>query len=262
MKELDFFDSNCMLGRYKENEGVSFDNKELLYKSMKRYGIAKALVFSSFSKYENPIIGNGMLSEEIGREENLYQCWGVLPNATGEFVDPPVLKQQIINNRVSAVRMFPHLHDFSLSDWCCGELLKTLEEIKIPLLLDYGIQHWSDKYPWEDVHQLCRNYPELPVVLVRLGIAANRNLYPLLKIHDNLFFEISYYAANRGIECVVEKLGPSRMLFGTGAPVYSPACPIGMLYYSAISEQDKIRIAAGNLEMLIGRIEYGKLKEN
>lgn len=256
-QELKLFDSNCMLGRSIGSQGGSLDNLAMLRSYMSRYHISKVLVYSSIAKYYSPKEGNALLVEETKGQPDIYQMWVALPNHTGEFWEPEELRKRICAERIGAIRLCPKKHGYSTTDWCCGELLQVLNELQIPVFLDYEVQHWSDPLPWDEFYRLCRTYPKIPFVLTRIGCGSNRNLFALLEKCENLYFEISYFAANRWLEAVTKRFGASRMLFGTCAPIYSPGCPIGLLYYSAISDEDKQKIAGENLERLIGGINYG-----
>jgi len=195
-----------------------------------------------------------MLTETLRGAENVYAAWVAVPNHTGCFLDPDELAARLSRERVSAVRLFPN--GFSTADWCGGSLFSALDELRMPVFLDYGIDHYRDRLPWDDVYRLCQTYARTPFILTRVGCASNMSLFPLLDRCENLRFEISYYQASRGIETVASRFGAHRMLYGTGAPVYSPSCATGLLYYSALGQGDKRRIACENMEDLIRGIRY------
>lgn len=252
--ELSLFDCNVMLGPSRENMGVSLPDTDAMRAHMARYGIAKSLAYGSMAKGNSPRIGNDMLLDMTRGLDDVLPALVVLPHHTGEFPDSGALRAQILREKVGAVRLCPKLHAFSLRSWCVGELFSTLNDLRMPTFLDFEVQHWSDPLPWDEIDALCTQYPDTPIILVRVGCGANRNLYPLLGQHRNLHFEISYYAATRGLEGIALRFGADRMLFGTHAPIFAPSCPIGLLYYSSLSDADKQKVASGNLERLIGGI--------
>lgn len=254
--ELQLFDSGIMLGRAKLDKGGSFDTVKELREAMDRYGIGSALVYGAMAKDSWPREGNRLLMEMIRGEERLYPAWVGLPGHTGEFPEGETLKKQASENRVCALRLFPYHHTYLTSDFCCGELFRAMNEMHMPVFLDYGVEHWSEPMPWDEIHRLCKAWPDIPFVLARVGCGSNRILFPLLAECPNFHFEISYFDTNLGLETVAERFGAGRMLFGTGMPVYNPACPIAMLYYADISDEDKKKIAGENLQQLIGGIHY------
>lgn len=254
--ELQLFDAGVMLGRSKMDKGGSFDNLKDLRAVMERLQIGRALVYGALAKDSCPREGNLLLSEMIADEPCLFPAWVGLPGHTGEFPDAGTLKKQAAENRVCALRLFPRQHNYPTSDWCCGELFGAMNEMHMPVFLDYGVEHWSEPMPWDEIFRLCKTYPDIPFVLVRVGCGSNRPLFPLLEKCPNLHFEISYFDANRGLEAVAQRFGACRMLFATGMPTYNPACPIAMLHFADLSDADKQKIAGENLKMLIGGIRY------
>lgn len=257
------YDCNAMLGRSNESQGTSFPDAEAFLAHMDRYGIDKSLVFDSLAKNYNAVIGNEMLVERIKGYEQLRPVFVVTPGDTGEFWDVKTLKEKLCAHRVAGVRLCPvvnsdgmKLESFSLKPWCVGEYMELFNEMHMPVFIDTDIGHWSEPVPWDDVAVLCEKYPNVPVIIARLGCGDNRYLFPLMKRYKNLYFEISYYAAHLGMEGVKKNFGVKNMLFGTDAPVHAPACPIGMLYYSGLTEEEKVDVAGGNLERLIGEIRY------
>lgn len=257
MQELDLFDCNCMLGRAVCDKGWTFDTAEDLLKSMKYHFINKALVYSSAAKFNAPVTGNEELGAMVNGHDNLYKSWVVLPDYVKEFYSAEDLHKKLAENKVSSVRLCPRKHSFELSGWCCGRLYEIFDKMHIPVFIDLDLAHWSDPAPWDKIHDICIKYPGMPVILTRIGCGYNRNLFALLKKCPNLYFEISYFAANRGLEEVCEEFGAERMLFGTDSPIHAPSSPIGLLYYSSIPFSDKQKIASGNLEYLLGRVNYG-----
>lgn len=253
---LELFDANCMLGIAPGDQGSSFDTLNELEAYRSRFEVSQVLVYAAMAKYYSPLEGNAHLHNLIGSAKGIHACYVVLPSGTGEFPAGRQLEQLLTKNQVSAVRMCPKIHDYEISLWNCSDLYKVLEGLCMPLFLDFDLQHWSDPVPWDAIHALCSSFPELPVVLTRIGCGYNRNLFNLMERCENLHFEMSYFAANLGIETVVRRFGADRLLFGTDAPVHTPSCPIGMLVYSELSDIEKQMIASGTLENLIGGLKH------
>lgn len=257
------YDCNAMLGQSNESQGTSFPDAEAFLAHMRRYGIDKSLVFDSLAKFYNAAVGNEMLIERIKGIEQLRPVFVVTPGDTGEFWDVKTLKEKLCAHRAAGVRLCPIVNSdgmkqesFSLKPWSVGEYMELFNEMRMPVFLDMDIGHWSEPLPWDDIAALCELYPNAPIIVTRLGCGDNRYLFPLMKRYENLYFEISYFAAHLGMEGVAKRFGVKRMLFGTDAPVHAPACPIGMLYYSCLTEEEKADVAGGNLERLIGEIRY------
>jgi len=148
--------------------------------------------------------------------------------------------------------MFPARHRFLLSDWSANELLEKLSEHQLPLFLDYDRAHWAENVvDYSSVFRICKEFPALPLILVREGIGSARYLYPLLEKFDNLYIETSYYQAACGLEDISTKFGARHLLFGTGLPAHEAGPPISMLLYSEISPDEKRMVAGDNLRSLL-----------
>jgi len=255
LKDLAFFDCNCMVGRWGTFQPGSFYSVEGLLEEMSYCGIGEALVFHSLARSYSPAVGNEKLLEEIRGKHQLHGCWVLLPHHTGEAPEPEDLVESMLSKGVKVARLFPKEHRYSLSEWVLGGLLTVLEEHRLPLLLDFGNVHWSDSFTdWNAVAELCSKYPELPVILMRESLAASRNLYPLLERFENLHMDTSYYFVHRGVEEICEKFGAKHLVFGSGMPTYSAGPPMMVITYSSISQGEKQLIAGENLRKLLGGI--------
>jgi predicted TIM-barrel fold metal-dependent hydrolase len=249
-----------MIGRWPNYQPGSFYSSEGLVNEMNYHGIDEALVFHSLAKDYSPAIGNAELLEQIQGNTRLHPCWVLLPHHTKEMPELRHIIRQMREIGVKAVWLFPIKHNLSLDQELTGDLFSTLNRYKVPLFLDFGNVHWSDRSTdWSAVKRICLDFPDLPVILIHEGIAINRILYPLLEIAENLHLELSYYQVHRGIEDICERFGPEHLLFGSGMPIYSPGPPITMVTYSNISEEAKRLIAGDNLRNLLGNSRLSEL---
>jgi predicted TIM-barrel fold metal-dependent hydrolase len=227
---------------------------DLLFE-MDRLGIAEALVYHSAARWYSPAEGNAALLQEVGGNPRLHPCWVIVPHHAGEMPSPPELVKQMLDAGVRAARVFPEEHFFFLEPWCFGDTLAALAEARIPLLVDWGKRHWSEALRgWPAIQQVCEAFPELPLVVLREGIAVDRFVGALIERHPGLFLETSYYMGHRALETFVGRFGPERLLFGTSMPLYDPSEPIGMLLTSGLSEDAARSIAGGNLRRILNAV--------
>ena len=243
---MDFFDCNCMVGRWGQPLPGQFHSAEDLERELERCGIARALAFHALAKELDPAMGNAALARDLSGRERLAPCWVVIPHHTGEMPPPEELCDRIAAQGVRAVRLFPQAHSYPLREWCCGELLAALERRRIPVLLDH------DQTSWDEVAELCEAHPDLRLVLLRVNYRAHRSLYPLFARCPNLHVEIGLFVAHNSIEDCARRFGAERMLFGSALPHFTPGGPIANIMYSQISDQEKALIAGGNLRRLLG----------
>ena len=111
---------------------------------------------------------------------------------------------------------------------------------------------------WQEIEWILKSYPGLALVIGGLRQRDNRTLYSLLERFENLYLDVSIYATHQGIENVVRRFGASRMIFGTGLPVFAGSGSIGQLMYSEIEESEKQMISSKNLIRLLGGAGNGK----
>lgn len=247
---LNFFDCSCIVGRRSlVNPGSFYRTAELLER-MDRYGIGKALVYHASAREYDPACGNDALRQELPATSRLLPVWVILPHHTGEFPPPEQLAEQMKQHGVKAVRMFPGPAEqsFSMAEWSAGELLSFLEHYRIPLLLG------ANQLAWQELYQLCQSYRNLPLLLTDAGYRAARILYPLLESCPNLRLETYSYKVNDGIADICRRFGAERLVFGSGMPVFSGAAAVSMIQYAEIEQEEKRKIAEGNMLRLLEEV--------
>jgi predicted TIM-barrel fold metal-dependent hydrolase len=171
-----------------------------------------------------------------------------IPEATGEFPGGAELLETFKRQGVKAVRLFPGECNFTLAEWCAGELLTTLELARLPVLLEPA------DYSPQVLYDLCKAHPALPVILLRVGYRSDRWLYPLLRECANLYVETSAYQVHRGLYELAKRFGAERLIFGTGAPEFEPGVAQALVAYSGLSAAAKALVFGGNLERLVSEV--------
>ncbi len=251
-KEIPFFDSNCWLGNpFPPSLRKIPERAEELLEVMDYCGIEKAVVSSSLALNYNVLYGNKKLLGVIKGNSRLYGAAVLLPGHSGELGDLSEYISFLISNKVVMVRLFPRTHNFALSDYCMGTLLKLLEANKIPVIL------WHTQTSWEEMDRLCRAYPRLPIIIEGVGrklFYDNRIFYPLLKKHRNLFLETHNLTNYLGLDDLVEQLGAEKLIFGTCTSKNDPEAALMPVVYGNFSLEEKKMIAGENLYSLISSI--------
>lgn len=243
---LSFFDCDCVIGRRHKLQPGSFWETEKLITEMDRLGIAKALVYHAEALEEHPILGNETLMKEIQHQPRLEPVWLVLPNHTGDFHEPAELIKLLKQHQVRFVRMFPssNHHNYPFTTWCCGPLFSALEKAGITLIV--GLEQTS----WESIRTVALAYPKLKMIVSNVAYRDDRFIYPVLAECKNIMIETLAYKTTGGIDAVARRFGVERLIFGSGMPVFSGAAATTMIRYLTLSDEDKQRIAGGNLEAL------------
>jgi hypothetical protein len=240
-----FFDCNMRLGRAGIIRPEHILDVPGLLDEMDYLGVDRALVYHAWGPEWDAGGGNAKLLEELGDCGRMVPCFTPLPHATRELADPVAFAADV-RGRHGAVRLYPKLHNYPLSEWCVGPMLAALADQQVPALIELA------QVEWNELAWMVRAYPTLPVILLATSYRINRCLYPLFEQHDNLYLETATYQIMRGIEDVCERFGPERLVFGTGLPLLDGGAPIAQVTYAELPEDTKRLIAGGTLARLLG----------
>ena len=240
-----YFDANCMLGPW--HTKLKFSSAKELVKQMNYYKIKKALVYHSLAVKHSVAKGNKELLKEISKYKNtLYPCFLLTPSCTLENGNVYGLAQELDKYKVKAARVYPSMQSFELKIWQMGDIYALLEAKKIPLFIPLGETNYND------IYEICKNFPKLPIVLSNTTYRTTRVMYQLLQDFDNFHIEISTFVMFNGINDVVKRFGSEKLLFGSYMPFLDPARAIAMVKHAKISTEAKQDIAHRNFERLIG----------
>jgi len=255
---LRFFDCNAMIGRWNTPVEGRHLTAEALLAEMGRAGVEEALVYHAVSRQYAPAVGNPLLDEALAPFDRLHSCWTVLPHWAGDLPQPDALVGDMLEAGVQAARMFPgeplrYDHRVYLAEWVVGPLLSALEARRIPLFLDFGLGLLGDP-DWGIIHALCKAHPRLPVILNQIAYGRDRALVPLFLECPNLHCDLTAFTSLGWIEAFCRRLGPERLLFGTGIPFWAPAAPAAAVRYAALPQSEKALIAGDNLRRLLSEV--------
>jgi predicted TIM-barrel fold metal-dependent hydrolase len=244
MPTLEFFDCNTRIGTWSNPRPEHFTDADGLLRAMDEAGIARALVYHAWAWQWDAAEGNAQLLREIAGQERLYPALVALPPATRE-VDAAALVATCREHHGTA-RAFPNTHVWRMTPWCAQGLLAALTEAGVPLIVDLG------ETTWDDIAATARAFPGLPLVLVNTSYRIDRYLFPLWEQGCNIIIGIENYMAFLAPEGVTEQFGAERLVFSSGLPERDPGGPVAMVTYAGIAEEDKRKIAGGNLARLVG----------
>ena len=251
MDRLEFLDSNFFLGKPVVAGYEAYSDVCELMAEMGGAGVVGGLVWHVAQMDSSPVEGNRLLAEAIRGFDNLWGCWTILPPQTREVIRPGFFEQMKLN-RIFALRAYPEHHRFMLRRSVFGSFLDELVERRIPLLIPIG-----KDATWPIVYDLLEEAPELTVVLCDLTTwGCDRLTWPLMAKYPNVHVETSFLSLHEGeLEGMVNEFGGDRMLFGSGFPEKYVEGPALQLTHADISDEDKRKIASGNLRRLISEVK-------
>lgn len=247
---IELFDVQCGFGGMTPGDPVVVSVEDLVGE-MARLQITTGLARTAPEEHEVDILAsNAALYAAHANHSSLIPCPVVVPAGIGDL---PSEQEQIaahIKQGSGAACVRPSIDYWSLVPWVSDTLFRALQERRMPVLcLERSVG-------LEQVGQLAERFSFLPIVLAGAGYREQRLLLPLLETFPRVYLSIgNNYTVHRGIEELVARVGPERLLFGTGFPQAEPMAAVSQLMYADISDEDKQLIGAATMRRLISEIE-------
>ena len=242
---LPWFDGNCLLGPRTVSPPGTRLNVAQTVDLLGDVGVSRALVTGAVARDYDPHEGNARLARELSGHAGLAPCFVVLPPQTGEFPGGDDLLRYLADGGARAVRLYPRAHNYGLGARWTDPLLAPLEEAGVPVLLD------ATEAAWPEIDEILTGHPHLKLVVCRPTYRQFRWSAPLLEAHPTLYLELSLWQAHDGIEAIVERFGPGRLVFGSGLPEFAPGGAMSLVTYARISDEAKAAIAGETLADLL-----------
>ncbi len=254
-------DLNAYLGhwpfrRLRHNDAVS------LLGLMDRAGIDHACVSSASAIfYKNSQSGNEEVAEQLqGHGDRLTQFAVINPSYVGWERDLEVCAEKF---GARGLRLYPHYHNYALSDAYCDDLIAAATErgmiVSIPLRqIDQRQRHWLLEVP--DVEHseletlLQRNSDARFVFLNGIGFTGSRLGRADGDLPDNYVIGISRLKATMDNElaALLANLGPERVVLGSGMPFKYPQPALLKVEVLDAPQEAKQAILGGNAKRLLG----------
>jgi len=244
-----FFDCNTYIGLPRRGELRPVKTAAELVAEMDRAGIERALVWHYTQRDWSVGEGNRMIAEAIApHRERLVGTWCILPPQCEEIPPRKEFFTAMKKAGIGALRAFPAEHRWHPRREVIGELFDEISERGIPLIMSCDEHvHWP-----ATLYDVMREFPTLTLVITDVGLwGPDRFFRPLVENYQNVYVEISQYILADGIKTFVKKYGAERLLFGTGFPRQDHGAMMLVVKHAEISEADKEKIAAGNMERIL-----------
>lgn len=250
---MKIIDINCAVGesfnspRYRTAQG--------LVEWMDRYRLDHAVTYQGVAM-RDPELGNRQMLEDCAVSGGrLSPCLVVNPSlqSLGIPGEGSAL-ERLRAARPAAIRTFHDDQKYPFTSFFAEKILSAAQELHMPVIVSPTYKPFMQFFP--QLPSICADFPDVPLILLRVGFNRSRVIFPVLEKLPNVYFDMSIMLDCGQIDEIVERYGSGNLLFGSGLPDYEPSGALGLLYYSCISQEDKENIAHRNWERLQGGIRY------
>lgn len=251
--ELEPFDTSAWLGR-PASGWVAYRTAEELDAALKKSGFHGALISHKIGEMNDALLGNRALAADLPKLPNCHGVLSLVPPGTGEFDDLEEVLATTQKVGFRAVRIFPKAHRWSLRVPTVPQLLRALEKHGFPLFISIGQTSWAE------IAGIAKDYPKLAVVVDGVGHHEYLNIrgcLPWLEAAPNIIADTHSLFLVGSLEWLVDRIGISRIVYGSNQPVDDPAAGLYLLAYSELKLDLKRRIAHGNAKQLIEGVGKG-----
>ncbi|MCX7019255.1 MAG: amidohydrolase family protein [bacterium] len=251
--ELDPVDIGAWLG-YPASGFAAYSEPQQLMEALARQQIRQALVSHKIGELMDARAGNEALERAL---PHMPGCGGVmtlLPPGTGEMDDTAGCVDSLLDKGFRAARIAPKLHRYSMKIPAVPEMLSTLEQRGVPLLIPIG------QTSWDEIAPTASAFPRLAVVVEGTGHHEYLNIRSCLTwltVVTNLLVVTQGLFLCGELELLAGEIGEHRILFSSNQPMDDPAAGLSLLAFSELPPAARRRIARENALHLIASAGKG-----
>ncbi len=212
-----------------------------LVTALKNHGVSKSLAISTVGALHNHGDGNSETLRSCADQEALIPVATIDPRGYFGPGNLARLKEQ----GFKMVRFFPILQDWCLDHSAFLDVLDELETVGLPVM----IQARQTGYP----SALARNMGQRRTTFILEGIAFENmaEAISVMRKHENVMVDTRQLRVPGALRFLVDQVGADRIVFGSGCLRSSLAAAIGYITDTEISDENKAKIFAGNIERLL-----------
>lgn len=137
---------------------------------------------------------------------------------------------------------------FSYMDEAYQPAYAMADERHLPMLF----HTWGGEAEFMAIAQIARRYPRTNIILAHSGCTNEAGYIEMARKHPNVFLDLAFSASPRGlVKRLVAAVGAERITFGSDCYFFSLTQQLGKVLGADISDQDKIKILAGNARKIL-----------
>jgi uncharacterized protein len=231
------FDSHMHVGSFESMFGVSLD-RDGIDELMREHGITGGVVFYPDHEYVREVV------ESIPGLYALY--WGN-PRVPGYIEE---LREYLDHPKFIGLKLHPLIDGFHPNDPSVHPMIEAVEERGYPTLIHGG--HPIFTLPWS-IEELAVSFPGARIVIGHMGhgnvVYINASIDVALR-RPNVYLETSGMPMHTKIREAYERVGETRVLFGTDVPFHHPVVEIAKVRVSGLDDAAVDRVLNKNGRLL------------
>jgi uncharacterized protein len=231
------FDSHMHVGSFESMFGVSLD-RDGIDALMREHEISNGVVFYPDNAYTREVV------ESIPGLYALY--WGN-PRMPG-YVEE--LREYLQHPKFIGLKLHPLIDGYLPNDPSVHPMIELILERDLPVLIHCG--HPIFTLPWS-LEELAVSFPALRMVVGHMGhgnvVYINASIDVALR-NPNVYLETSGMPMHTKIREAYERVGETRVLFGTDVPFHHPLVEITKVRVSGLDDAAVERVLSRNGRLL------------
>lgn len=231
------FDVHMHVGDFGPMFGVSLDRDGLMG-HMRGSGLDRVVIFHPDNAYTRQIVD--VTPGAYGMVWSNPKTPGYVEEAR-EYLDHP---------RFLGIKLHPLIDGYHPNDPAVHPLMELLAERKLPTLIHSG--HPIFTLPWS-IEELAAGFPDTPVILGHMGhgnIVYINAAIDVASRRPNVYLETSGMPMHSKIREAVERVGPTRVMYGSDAPFHHPDVEILKVRLSGLGPDLVERVLSANARLL------------
>ena len=231
------FDSHMHVGSFGSMFGVSLD-RDGIEELMHEHEITNGVVFYPDNEYVREVV------ESI---PGLYALvWGN-PRVLG-YVEE--VEKYLAHPKFLGLKLHPLIDGYLPNDPSVHPMVELVVERGLPTLIHCG--HPIFTLPWS-IEELAVSFPEAKIVIGHMGhgnvVYINGSIDVALR-NPNVYLETSGMPMHTKIREAYERVGETRVLFGTDVPFHHPVVEIAKVQFSGLPPDAVERVLDKNGRLL------------
>lgn len=224
-----------------------------LLRLMDRYSVDKALVTSLRAVLYEVEEGNDVVFHAAARHSGRLIPAAVVNPANDP--DPAGRVRHLVDRGARALFLFPLSHGYRLrGDYRpLAQVLETAGRLGPPVVIPLRVlMNWGfAALSVEPVLRVAADFPGTKFVVGGFNYSEVADLVEGCQRLGNVWLETSGLTMMRGVEALVERLGPDRILCGTAMPLQYPGCGLVKVRDAFLPQEYRDKILGGNAEVLL-----------